>query len=76
MEPIEFRTLSGFRLMLFRHEVKQVTEHVLVNSSPGGEPGQIVVGNKPYCEVLTAWNQVHPVDEVYDSVVKKVFGGE
>lgn len=74
MEPIEFRTFSGFRLMLFRHEIKQVVEGVLVNSKPGDEPGQIVVGNKPYCEIRTSWNEIHSVDEVYDSVVKKVFG--
>lgn len=76
METIEFRTMAGFRLKLFRHEIKQIKEVGFIRKSPGPDAATDTIGVNGGTEVLTAWGEVHTVDEPYDSVDKRVFGGE
>lgn len=66
METIELKTMSGFRVKLFKHEVKKLAEIPFFKSATG-EAGKGT-------EVLTAWGEVLTVDELYDDVSRKVFG--
>lgn len=74
MEPIEFKTLAGFRIKLFKHEIKQIQEKAFVSRSPGPNAETVTVGVNGATEVMTAWGEVHTVDEPYNSVDARVFG--
>jgi hypothetical protein len=66
--------MSGFRVCLFRHEIRQIEEHAAVSKAPTDDPTKEKISVKPYTDVTTTYGQVHSIDEGYESIKARLFG--